>query len=447
VTAYDVDLFVVGGGSGGVRAARVAAQHGARVAIAEASRWGGTCVVRGCIPKKLLVYASEVRAQLDDARGYGWTIDGARHDWPALIAAKDREVTRLSGRYLATLERHGVRAHPARARLADPHTIELDGGDRITAAYVLIATGARPRPLAVPGAELAISSDELLSLPARPARAAVLGGGYIGVELAHVLAGLGAEVVLAHRYHHVLPGFDDDLRAHVGAGLVAAGMEVRPAAHATRLARTGDGLRVELDAGAPLEVDVVLAAIGRDPNTAGLGLVEAGVELGPRDAVAVDDDSRSSVPHIYAVGDVTDRLALTPVAIREGHAVADLLFGERRPPVARDRVPTAVFAQPPAAAVGLTEAAARAAGHEVAVHKTEFRPLRHTLTGRDEKTMIKLVVDAPTRRVLGLHVVGADAPEIVQAAAIALTMGATTDDLRATFALHPTTAEELVLLP
>jgi glutathione reductase (NADPH) len=450
---FDLDLFVIGGGSGGVRAARIAAGHGARVAIAEASRWGGTCVVRGCIPKKLLVYASEVSSHLEDARGYGWTIEGARVDWPALVAAKDGEVARLSAIYAGNLERAGVRLLEGAARFIDPHTISVSRtgvhGDELifTAANVLVATGGHPRPLAIPGGELAISSDQALSLPALPPRMAILGGGYIGVELAHIFAGLGTEVVLAHRAARVLPGFDEDLRVHVEDGLVRHGVTIRPTTEAVALRRRPDGaIEVALDdAGPPLVADVVLAAIGRDPSTAGLGLEAIGVALGPRGAVIADDFGRTSVPHVFAVGDVTARVNLTPVAIREGHAVADTLFGGRPTPVVHDLIPTAVFAQPPAAAIGLTEAAARAGG-DVAIWKSEFRPLKHTLTGRAERTLIKLVCDRASRRVLGLHMVGADAPEIVQAAAIAITMGATKDDLDRTFAIHPTAAEELVLL-
>lgn len=451
---HDLDLFVIGGGSGGVRAARVAAGHGARVAIAEASRWGGTCVIRGCIPKKLLVYASEVAAELDGARGYGWTIEGARFDWRALIDAKDREIARLSSVYAGNLERAGVRLLEGAARLVDPHTVSVTGTDvhgnehRFTAANVVIATGGHPRRLAIPGGELAISSDQAFQLPALPPRVVVLGGGYIGVEFAHIFAGLGSQVVLAHRAPRVLPGFDDDLRAHVDDGLARHGVTIRGGTEAIRLERSGAGVGVMVafdDGGPPVETDVVLAAIGRDPSTAGLGLAEAGVALGPRGAVIADELGRTSVAHVFAVGDVTARVNLTPVAIREGHAIADTLFGGRPTPVVHDLIPTAVFAQPPAAAIGLTEAAARARG-EVTIFKSDFRPLRHTLTGRPDRTLIKLVCDRATRRVLGLHMVGADAPEIVQAASIAITMGATKDDLDRTFAIHPTAAEELVLM-
>jgi glutathione reductase (NADPH) len=444
---HDVDLFVIGGGSGGVRAARIAASHGARVAIAEARTWGGTCVGRGCIPKKLFVYGSEIAAQLADARGYGWTIT-ATHDWPTLVDAVAREVDRLVGRYDANLARHGVVRYEARAQLTDPHTIVV-GAHTVTAGHVLIATGGRPRALPVPGAERAISSDDFFKLRARPARTVVLGGGYIAVELAHVLAGLGSQVTVAHRGAKVLPGFDDDLRTHLEDGLRRAGIEVRGGVEATALTAATDdpaATTVQLTDGTAVTGDVVLAAIGRDPNTAGLGLDTAGVALGKRGAILVDETSRTSAPHIYAVGDVTGRAALTPVAIREGHAFADSVFGNTPTIVRHELVPTAIFAHPPGATVGLTEAAARAAGHDVEIRSTDFKPLRHTVSGRDERTLIKLVLDRTTRRVLGVHMVGADAPEIIQVAAIALTMGATIEDFRRTIAVHPTAAEELVLL-
>jgi glutathione reductase (NADPH) len=422
---YDVDFFVIGGGSGGVRAARVAAEHGARVAIAEESRWGGTCVIRGCVPKKLLVYASEVSRTIEDARGGGWTIPEASFDWAALIAAKDREIARLSHTYANRLRGAGVQLIEARAEVVDPHTVEA-AGERVTAERVLVATGGRPR---LPAEGRWITSDEAFHLPVLPRRIAILGAGYIGVEFAHIFAGFGVEVTLVHRAPSVLRGFDPDVVREVEHGL---------AQHGIRVLR-GEGL-------AEVDHDLAMSAIGRAPATEGLGLVEAGVVLDEHGAVVVDEYSRSSVPSIFAVGDVTGRVALTPVAIREGHADADTLFGNRPTPIRHEVIPTAVFAQPPAASVGLTEPAARAVGHEVAIFRARFRPMRYALSGREEYVMVKLVVDATSDRVLGLHVVGPDAPEIVQAAAIAVTMGATKADFDATFALHPTTAEELVLL-
>jgi glutathione reductase (NADPH) len=435
MTRFDVDFFVIGGGSGGVRAARVAAEHGARVAIAEADRWGGTCVIRGCVPKKLLVYASEIRRTLQDARGQGWNIPEALHDWAALIAAKDEEIARLSNAYVERLRKAGADVISGRARLVDRHTIEV-AGRTITAAHVLIATGGRARR---PSAEW-ITSDDAFHLPALPARIAIMGGGYIAVEFAHIFAGLGAKVSLVHRDEQVLRGFDPDIRQAVTANLSAHGIDF---ICCRELVRRG---RHVVAGGREFEVDVAMAAVGRDPETAGLGLAEAGVQLDARGAITVDEWSRTSVPHIHAVGDVTGRVALTPVAIREGHAVADTLFGNRPTPIHHHLIPTAVFAQPAAAAVGLSEPAALAAGHDVVVFRARFRPMRYALSKRDEQVLIKVIVDRVTDRVLGAHMVGVDAPEIIQTIAIAVTMGATKADLDRTFALHPTTAEELVLL-
>ena len=440
VTRFDVDLFVLGGGSGGVRGGRVAAEHGARVAIAEHDRWGGTCVIRGCVPKKLLVYASEVAKQLEEARAMGWRIDGAHHDWATLVAAKDREIERLSLLYRDRLTKAGAQLLEGHATVVDPHTIEV-GGKRITAANILVATGGRPRR---PSAAW-ITSDEAFHLPALPKRIAILGGGYIAVEFAHIFAGLGAKVSLVHRDTRVLRGFDPEIRDAVTSDLTAAGIEVVHCSQLSASAPPGGPITLSF-AGRSIEVDLAMAAIGRDPATAGLGLVEAGVRLDERGAIIVDEYSRSSVSHIYAVGDVTGRVALTPVAIREAHAVADTLFGNRPTPIHHHLIPTAVFAQPPAACVGLSEPAAQAAGFELRVFRSKFRPMRYALSGRAEHARIKLVVDARTDRVLGLHMVGPDAPEIVQATAIAVTMGATKADFDRTFAMHPTTAEELVLM-
>lgn len=443
---YDVDLFVLGGGSGGVRAARIAATHGARVAIAEERRWGGTCVVRGCVPKKLLVYASAAAAHLADARGMGWDLGPGpiRHDWARLIAAKDREIERLSAAYLTTLGKHGVAIHDGRARLVDPHTVEV-GGKRITAAHILVAVGGGPRHPAIPGGELMITSDEAFHLPALPPRVAIVGGGYIGVEFAHIFAGLGAAVTLIHRGDRVLPGFDGDLRAAVEDGLARAGITLITGDELRGVERTAAGLAVTLGR-STVVADLAMAAIGRSPLTADLGLTEAGVTLDRRGAIVVDEYSRTSVPHIHAVGDVTGRVTLTPVAIREGHAFADTVFGGRPTPIVHDLIATAVFSQPPAAAIGLTEEVARARGLELQIYKASFKPMRHALTGRDDRTLMKLVVDATTRKVLGVHMVGDDAAEIIQAAAVAVTMGATKDDFDRTVAVHPTSAEELVLM-
>jgi glutathione reductase (NADPH) len=432
---YDVDFFVIGGGSGGVRAARVAAEHGARVAVAEADRWGGTCVIRGCVPKKLLVYASEVSRTLADARGQGWTIPEATHDWAALIAAKDKEIARLSDAYAGRLTRAGAQVLNGRAMITDPHTVQVDGR-AFTAANILVATGGRARR---PSSEW-ITSDEAFHLPALPPRIAVMGGGYIAIEFAHIFTGLGAKVTLIHRDPLVLRGFDPDVRQAVTDNLASHGIDY---ICCTELIRKGNHV---IAGGREIEVDCAMAAIGRDPNTVELGLDAAGVQVDARGAITVDEWSRTSVPHIYAVGDVTGRVALTPVAIREGHAVADTLFGNRPTPIVHHLIPTAVFSQPAAAAVGMTEPTATAAGHDVVVFRAKFRPMRYALSGRNEQILIKVIVDRVDDRVLGVHMVGVDAPEIIQTIAIAVTMGATKADLDRTFALHPTTAEELVLL-
>ncbi len=435
MSRFDVDLFVIGGGSGGVRAARVAAEHGARVAIAEADRWGGTCVIRGCVPKKLLVYASEISRTLADARGQGWTIPEARHDWATLIAAKDIEIARLSNAYVERLRKAGAEVIAGRARLTDAHTIEVVGRS-ITAAHILVASGGKVRR---PSSEW-ITSDEAFHLPSLPRRIAIMGGGYIAVEFAHIFAGLGSRVTLIHRDPLVLRGFDPDVRKAVTDNLAPHGIEFL---YCKELVRRGNHV---IAGGREIEVDVAMAAIGRDPVTAELGLASAGVALDARGAITVDEWSRTSVAHIYAVGDVTGRVALTPVAIREGHAVADTLFGNRPTPIHHHLIPTAVFAQPAAATIGISEPAARAAGHDVVVFRARFRPMRYALCGRDEQILIKVIVDRVSDRVLGVHMVGVDAPEIIQTIAIAVTMGATKADLDRTFALHPTTAEELVLM-
>lgn len=443
---FDVDYFVIGGGSGGVRSARIAAGYGARVAIAEESRWGGTCVIRGCVPKKLLVYASEVRRSLDDAAGYGWTIGETSFDWARLIAAKDAEITRLSNIYLDVLKRAGVAIHEGRARLVDEHTVEVDG-KRITAANILIATGGKARHHPAGGAEHWITSDQAFHLPSLPEHVAIVGGGYIAIEFAHIFAGMGAKVTLVHYDTLPLRGFDHDVREMVKQGLLNAGIEVvtdRVTA-AAREAHSG-ATALTLSNGAILKCDAAMSAIGRDANTAGLGLAEHGVVLDERGAVVVDEWSRTSVKHIYAVGDVTGRVALTPIAIREGHALADTLFGKLPTPIQLDFIPTGVFAQPPVGVVGLSEEQAKQRGLAVQIFKSHFRPMRFSLPNRQEKMLMKLVVEKVSQRVIGVHIVGVDAPEIVQAASIAVTMGATKRDFDRTLAIHPTSAEELVLM-
>jgi glutathione reductase (NADPH) len=447
VSTYDYDFFVIGAGSGGVRASRIAASLGARVAVAEHHRAGGTCVIRGCVPKKLLVYASHFREDFEDARGYGWTVGESSFSWGALIAAKNVEIARLERVYEGLLEKAGVRLLRGTARVVGPNAVELDG-KRITAKYILVATGGWPFKPNVPGVEHCITSNEVFDLPAQPKRVLVVGGGYIAVEFAGIFRGLGSELTLSYRGDRILRGFDDDVRAHVQEEMAKKGVRFLLRSVVTGVERDVRGALVTRFAEdhAPIEVDAVLWATGRLPSTRGLGLEEAGVALGKNGEVVVDRFSASSVPSIYAVGDVTDRIALTPVAIKEGHAVALTLFGNQPTPVDHADVPSAVFSQPPVGTVGFTEAEAKDRFHEIEIYKSTFRPLKHTLSGRDERTMMKLVVDSASKRVIGAHIVGADAPEIVQGIGIAVKAGLTKTQFDATVGIHPTAAEELVTM-
>jgi glutathione reductase (NADPH) len=440
----DYDLYVIGAGSGGVRAARIAARHGAKVGIAEADRVGGTCVIRGCIPKKLMAYAGHFSGDFEDAVGFGWSVE-ARFDWPTLIANKDREIDRLSGLYIKGLSTAGAELHQARTRLVDAHTIALDDGRSFRAEHILIATGGRPVRPDFPGAEHVIVSDEVFHLREQPRRIAIAGAGYIALEFASIFRGVGSEVTVMHRGPELLRGFDADVRSALREELEARGVRFRFHVEVASIEKGRGGLQVAFKQGGGLEADAVMFAIGRHPNTAALGLDRAGIALGPGGAIPVDAWSRTSVPHIYAVGDVTDRVALTPVAIREAHAFADTVFGRKPWSVDYEIIPTAVFSNPPVGTVGLTEEEARARG-SVEIYRARFRPLRHTLSGRNERTMMKLVVDAATQRVLGVHMVGEDAPEIIQALAVAVRMGATKADFDATMALHPTSGEEFLTL-
>lgn len=442
----DVDLFVIGAGSGGVRAARIAATHGARVAIAEEYRIGGTCVIRGCVPKKLLVYASRFPDAFEDSAGFGWTLpEEPTFSWPALIAAKDKEIARLSAIYEQNLARANVAIHRQRAVLDGPNAVKLADGTRITAERILIATGGKPVAPVFPGAEHAISSNEAFDLKALPERIAISGGGYIAVEFAGIFAGLGSKVTLIHRGSKLLRGFDEDVRDEVMAGLERRGVELVLSDHVERIDLAGDLRVVQTCAGRTLEVEQAMLAIGRRPLVSGLGLETVGVEFDHKGAIQVDGSSQTTVPSIYAIGDVTDRLNLTPVAIREGHAFADTVYGGKSITVDHSNVPTAVFATPEVGTVGLTEEQARERG-EIDVYKARFRPMKATLSGRDDKVLMKLVVDAATDRMLGVHIVGEDAAEMIQIAAIAVKMGATKADFDATMALHPSAAEELVTL-
>jgi glutathione reductase (NADPH) len=444
---YDVDLFVIGGGSGGVRAARIAAQHGARVMVAEEYRVGGTCVIRGCVPKKLLVYASRFRAEFEDAEGYGWTIPQWSFDWPTLIANKDKEIARLEAAYTMTLERAGVAIVKIRAVVADARTVQLADGKRVRAGHILVATGGAPTygdP--IPGIEHAISSNEAFHLPALPQHVVIQGGGYIALEFAGIFAGLGSQVTLIYRGENILRGFDDDVRAHVRADMEKRGIRVVTGIKIAAIEPTGSRFSAVMSSGHRHTADRVMFATGRAPNIGKLGLEPAGVAIAENGGIAVDEYSRTSVPSIYAIGDVTNRVNLTPVAIREGHAFADSVFGGKPTIVNHAHVPTAVFSDPEVGTVGLTEAQARARFARTDIYRAMFRPLKATLSGRDTTVLIKLVVDGMTDRVAGCHIVGEGAAEMVQVAAIAVTMGATKADFDATMALHPTTAEELVTM-
>jgi glutathione reductase (NADPH) len=442
---YDFDLFTIGAGSGGVRASRIAAGYGAKVAVAEERDLGGTCVNVGCIPKKLLVYASEFREAFEDSAGFGWSGPQPVFDWPTLVANKDREIKRLNGIYERILSGVGVRIIRHRAQLLDAHTITVNG-QRLTSRYILLATGSWPTMPPIPGITLAISSNEAFHLPELPARILIIGGGYIGVEFAGIFSGLGARVIQVHRGHLFLRGFDDDLRAALAAEMTKRGVDLHFNTVVNRLGRTAEGIAVALSNGARLAVDLVMSCTGRHPNSGGLGLDRAGVQLDHNNAIEVNQYSQTSVGNIYAVGDVTNRRNLTPVAIAEGHAVADMLFGERNRIVDHENVPSAVFSQPPIATVGLTESEARARFGGVEIYKSAFRPLKHTLSGRDEQTAMKLVVEAKSGRVVGAHMLGPDAAEIIQGIAIALQCGATKAQFDATIGIHPTAAEEFVTM-
>jgi glutathione reductase (NADPH) len=444
---FDVDLFVIGAGSGGVRAARIAAEHGARVMVAEEYRVGGTCVIRGCVPKKLLVYASRFAYEFEEAAGFGWTVKGAKFDWPTLIANKDKEIARLEAAYRATLARNKVEIVGTRAVIEDAHTVRLlKSGARVRAEKILLAAGGHPILPEIPGVELAISSNEIFHLKKLPRRIVIQGAGYIAIEFACLLAGLGARVVVVHRGNEILRGFDDDVRHHVRVEMQERGIQFVLKHTIASVEKKGRGLCARLSDGAAHEADQVMFAIGRRPNTAGIGLEGVGVELDSRGAIVVDPSSRSSTPSIYAIGDITDRLQLTPVAIREGQAFSDSVFGNKPWVVDHANVPTAVFSEPEIGVVGLSEGDAKAQGRAIDIYRTSFRPMKATLSGRATAVLMKLVVDRETDRVLGVHIVGEGAAEMVQLAAISVKMGARKTDFDSTVALHPTAAEELVTM-
>ncbi|MCZ8182006.1 MAG: glutathione-disulfide reductase [Beijerinckiaceae bacterium] len=450
--SFDVDLFVIGGGSGGVRAARIAAGHGARVMLAEEFRLGGTCVIRGCVPKKLYVLASRFAQEFEAARGFGWKPGQASFDWQRLVGAKEAEITRLEGLYAKGQQGAGVEVVKTRAVIEGPHEIRLvNDGRIIRARHILVATGGRPNiDPALPGWENVITSNEVFDLETFPRRIVIAGGGYIALEFAGIFRLLGAEVTVIYRGAEVLKNFDQDMREGLVAAYERAGIRFVLNDVFARIDRVEDGLVATTRAGLRLETDQVLMAIGRSPNTEGLGLDKAGIALARDGAIAVDTQSRTNIPHVFAVGDVTNRVTLTPVAIREGHAVADLLFGAAKGiapwQVDYANIPTAVFTTPEIGTVGLTEAEARKAFAVVDIYRTSFRPIRATLTGGEDRTVMKLVVDGETDRVLGVHILGEGAGEMIQLVGIPLRMGATKADFDATMAVHPTAAEELVTM-
>lgn len=444
----DLDLFVIGGGSGGVRAARIAAQHGARVGIAESFRFGGTCVIRGCVPKKLLVYASRFPESFREAAGFGWNVTAPVLDWKKLVAAKDKEITRLEGIYSANLEKAGVTRFAEQARIAGPGRVVLASGREITAKEILIATGGEPvMPDDLPGVELAISSNEVFDLPEFPKRIAVVGGGYIGVEFAGIFAGLGARVTQIHRGPRVLRGFDVEMADRIVEAYRGRGIDMKMNTTLKRLDRKADGvITITLHDGSTLDVDQVLIATGRRPATRNLGLETVGVATGKGGAILVDALSRTNVPGIHAVGDVTDQVNLTPVAIRQGHAFADSSFGKTAWVADLDFIPTAIFSTPELGTVGLNEEEARAQYPVVDVYRTSFRTLKATLGGSEERVHQKILVDGSTDRVLGVQLLGPDSAELVQVIATLLRMGVTKRDFDQTMPLHPSSAEELMTM-
>ncbi len=443
---FNYDLFVIGGGSGGVRAARIAAaDHGAKVGLAEESRMGGTCVIRGCVPKKLMVFASGFPEAIADARAYGWDVRLGAFDWPRFRGVLEAELDRLEAAYRSTLKNAGVTIHDARAVLQDAHTVRLATGEVFTAKHILIATGGHPFVPDIPGAELAVTSNEMFHMPSLPKRALVVGGGYIASEFACILHGLGVQVAQYYRGAQILRGFDDEARGHVSTSMQTAGITIRCGTDVIRLEKTGGGITAVATDGSAAEFDLVLYATGRLPNTHGIGLEALGVGLGRKGQIIVDDYSQTAVPSIFAVGDVTDRVNLTPVAIREGHAFADTVFGGVPRKADHDLIPSAVFTQPELGSVGLSEEAA-ALQEPIDVYATTFRPMKSAFIGRPDRVLMKLIVARASRRVLGCHIVAPDAGEMIQLAAIAIKMGATKEDFDRTVAVHPTMSEELVTL-
>jgi glutathione reductase (NADPH) len=447
MTAYDYDLFVIGGGSGGVRASRVSSAHGARVAIAEEHKVGGTCVIRGCVPKKLLVYGAHFAEDLHDARRFGWNVPKCDFSWPVLRDNVLAEVTRLEGLYTETLTKHDVEVIKERATVAGPYEVELASGRRISAGRILVAVGATPVVPDFPGAELGITSNEAFHLDALPKRVVIAGGGYIANEFAGIFNEFGAKVTIVNRSDVILRGYDESIRDRLLTISMMKGIEFKFHTAFERVEKGEDGrLVIRMSDCDPIEADLLMYAIGRSPNTKGLGLENAGVDLDRSGAIIVNADNQSTCDSIYAVGDVTNRIQLTPVAIREGQAFADTIFGNKPTRVDYDNVPSAVFSHPPLASVGLTEGQARNKLGSVKTYTSDFRAMKNVLAGRNERALYKLVVDGETDQVVGIHMIGPDAPEILQAAAIAVKAGLKKEQFDEVVALHPTMAEELVLM-
>lgn len=445
--AFDYDLFVIGGGSGGVRAARIASgEWGARVALAEESRMGGTCVIRGCVPKKLMVFASGYRRTMADAADYGWSVETGGFDWTRFRGQLHRELDRLEAAYRNTLAKAGVEIFDQRATIADPHTVRLADGREVSAKHILVATGGHPTRPDCEGSDLGVSSDEMFHLEALPKKLLVVGGGYIACEFACIFNGFGTKVTQYVRGAQILRGFDEEARGLLAEAMRDKGIDIRQGSTVLGMARQDGGIRVRSATGHEDVFDAVLFATGRAPNTAGLGLEEAGVRLGRRGQVLVDAFSQTSVPSIFAVGDVTDRVNLTPVAIREGHAFADTVFGSRKTSVDHDLVASAVFTQPELGAIGMTEEEATEGDRAIEVYCASFRPMQSAFIGRSERVLFKLVVDRETRKILGCHIVADGAGELIQMVAIAIGMGATKEDFDRTVAVHPTISEELVTM-
>lgn len=447
--AFDYDLFVIGGGSGGVRAARIASLHGARVALAEEYRYGGTCVIRGCVPKKLLVYASHFPEVFEDARGFGWSVGEASFDWASMIARKDTEIDRLDNIYKTNLEKAGVTLFKSRAVVDEPQAVRLVPDDKpITAKTILIATGATPFiDTDLPGHEHVITSNEAFHLEKLPESIVIAGAGYIAVEFAGIFNGLGVDTTVIYRRGNILRGFDEDLRCHLRDEMEKKGVKFVFDDVFTRITKTDDGkLCGHTSVGEDLIADQIMFAIGRTANTKGLGLEKAGIEVRRNDSIPVAADSQTSCPSIYAVGDVTNRANLTPVAIREGHAFADSVFGNNPRTVDHSLIPTAVFSQPELGTIGMTEEQAKEACNNIDIYKTEFRAMKHAFPGRDERMLMKIIVDADNDKVLGVHICGEGSGELIQAIGIAVSMGATKADFDNTIAVHPTAAEELVTM-